>query len=205
MARPDPHSAFDDAQPRVRSLDWRARFDLAARVIDAEARLVVDGDGAWLDLDTRDLAIERVSDDTGARLDFELGAPHPFLGQRLRIARPARVVCVRYRTSPAATALHWSNQSAQWSNQFVYSQCQPIYARSIVPLPDSPSSRIAYRAALTAPRALTALMAATPLDRVEAGGEATTSYETVEPIPPYLLAFAFGDVVARELSPRARV
>ncbi|HWE29276.1 MAG TPA: M1 family aminopeptidase [Polyangia bacterium] len=205
MARPDPHSVFDDAQPRVRRLDWRARFDFATRVIDAEARLTIEGAGAWLDLDTRDLTIDRVSDDSGARLDVELGAPHPFMGQRLRIARPPRVVAIRYRTSPAAMALHWFNQSAEWLNQWVYSQCQPIYARSIVPLPDSPSARIAYRAELIAPRALTALMAAVPIDRVEAGDEATSTFETAEPIAPYLIAFAIGDYVARDLSPRSRV
>ncbi len=209
MARPDPHSAFDDAQPRVRRLDWRARFDFRARVIDAEAWLTVDGDGdgggAVLDLDVRDLAIDHVVDDAGGRVDYELGAPHRFLGQRLRLVRPPRLVGIRYRTSPAATALHWSNQSAEWSNQFVYSQCPPIYARSIVPLPDSPSSRIAYRAALTAPRALTASMAASFVERVEAGDQATTTFAMDEPVPPYLVAFAVSDVVARELSPRSRV
>ncbi|MGZ3407816.1 MAG: M1 family aminopeptidase, partial [Polyangia bacterium] len=198
MARPDPHSVFDDAQPRVRRLDWRARCDFAARVVDAEARLTVEGAGELLDLDARDLTIERVSDAAGERLDVELGAPHASFGQRLRIARPPSVVCIRYRTSPAATALHWSNQS-------VYSQCQPIYARTIVPLPDSPSSRIAYRAELTAPRARTTLMAATLIERREAGDDATTTYELVEPIAPYLVAFAVGDFVARELSPRSRV
>jgi aminopeptidase N len=201
MARPDPHSVFDDAQPRVRRLEWRARIDCAARVIEAEARLTVEGTGEWLDLDSRDLTIERVSDDDGARLDVELGAPHPFLGQRLRIARPPATVRIRYRTSPAATALHWSNQS-------VYSQCQPIYARSLVPLPDSPSSRIHYRAMLTAPARLTASMAAVQVERVEgagAGSEATTTWEQPEPIAPYLLAFAVGEYVARELSPRSRV
>ncbi|MGZ3425689.1 MAG: M1 family aminopeptidase [Polyangia bacterium] len=198
MARPDPHSVFDDAQPRVRRLDWRARCDFAARVVDAEARLTLEGAGELLDLDARDLTIERVSDAAGERLDVELGAPHASFGQRLRIARPPSVVCIRYRTSPAATALHWSNQS-------VYSQCQPIYARTIVPLPDSPSSRIAYRAELTAPRARTTLMAATLIERREAGDDATTTYELVEPIAPYLVAFAVGDFVARELSPRSRV
>ena len=137
MARPDPHSVFDDAQPRVQRIDWRARFDFAARVIEAEARLEIDrGDGEWLDLDARDLVIDRVGDRDGARLDIELAAPRSFLGQRLRIMRPPREVRIRYRTSPAAMALHWSNQS-------VYSQCQPIYARTLLPLPDSPSSRIA--------------------------------------------------------------
>ncbi len=212
MARPDPHSVFDDTQPRLRHLDWRARFDFDARIIAAEARLTFDGAGDVVDLDTRDLTIERVTGRDGARLDYELGAPHPFLGQRLRIARPPALVHIRYRTSPSAMALHWSNQSPQWSNQSppgstssVYSQCQPIHARTLVPLPDSPSSRIRYRATLTAPRALTALMAARFVARRDGTDEADTTYEMVEPIPPYLLAFAVGDYVERELSPRVRV
>lgn len=198
MARPDPHSVFDDEQPRLRHLDWEARFDFAARVIHAEARLTFSATGDVVDLDARDLVIDRVTDDDGIRLEIDLGAPQPFVGQRLRILRPSRVVRIRYRTSPQATALHWSNQS-------VYSQCQPIYARTLVPLPDSPCSRITYRAHLTAPAASTALMAAEFVDRTASAGEATTTFELVKPIPPYLFAFAVGEYVARELSPRSRV
>jgi len=184
MARPDPHSVFDDAQPRVRRLDWRARLDFDARVIAGEARLTIDGAGDLLDLDARDLTIEHVGDEAGGKLAIELGAPCGFMGQRLRVMRPPRVVVIRYRTSPAAMALHWSNQS-------VYSQCQPIHARTIVPLPDSPSSRLAWRAELTVPSGLTASTALTAA--------------TEEPVAPYLVAFAVGEYVARELSPRSRV
>jgi aminopeptidase N len=200
MARPDPHSVFDTSQPRVRHLDWRARLDFVTRTIHREARLLLDGDGELLDLDSRDLAVEQVTDDAGARLDVERGAPHPFLGQRVRIARPRGVTAVRirYRTSPQPIALQWSNQS-------VYSQCQPIYARSLVPLPDSPAARVSFRAELTAPRSSTALMAAAFVGRSETAAEATTAFEMVEPIPPYLLALAVGPYVARELSHRSRV
>src|SRR4051794_5511072 len=181
MARPDPHSVFDDAQPRVRRLDWHARFDFAARVVEAEARLSIEGQGDWLVLAAPDLPIERISDGAGAGLDFELGAPQPFVGQRLRIARAPAEGRIRYRTAPAAMALHWFNQS-------VYSQCQPIYARTLVPLPDSPSSRIAWQAHLDVPEGLVALVSASE-----------------RPMAPYLFAFAVGDYVARELSPRSRV
>jgi aminopeptidase N len=197
MARPDPHSVFDDTQPRLRHLDWRARLDFTARVIEAEARLTFDRAGD-VDLDARDLTIERVTDDDGARLDFEPAAPHSFLGQRLRVRGARGSVRIAYRTSPAAVALKWLNQA-------VYSQCQPIYARTIVPLPDSPSSRISYRAELTAPTAVATLMAAAQIGRSEQGGEATTSFELVKPIPPYLIALAAGNYVARDLSPRSRV
>ncbi|MDB4965913.1 MAG: Aminopeptidase [Myxococcales bacterium] len=201
MARPDPHSVFDDAQPRLRHLDWRARLDFAARVIEAEARLTfAGGDSASsdIDLDARDLTIERVTDDDGAALDFELAAPRPFLGQRLRVRGARGEVRIRYRTSPAAVALKWLNQS-------VYTQCQPIYARTIVPLPDSPASRISFRAEVTAPTGVTTLMAAREIGRTAAGGDTTAVFELVKPIPPYLLALAAGDYSARELSPRSRV
>ena len=42
-------------------------------------------------------------------------------------------------------------------------------------------------------------------ERVESGDEATTTFEMPQPIPPYLFAFAVGEYVARELSPRSRV
>src|SRR5204862_7658423 len=91
-----------------------------------------------VDLDARDLTIESVTSADGGRLDYEPGAPHAFLGQRLRVHAASPLVRIRYRTSPAAVALHWLNQS-------VYSQCQPIYARTIVPLPGLAAPRIRTR------------------------------------------------------------
>jgi aminopeptidase N len=209
VARPDPHSAFDDAQPRVRHLDWRVRVDFAARALDCEARLTLERDGNGgdggnrdgdiVDLDSRDLVIAGIDDGDGNRIAFELAPPHPFLGRRLRIAcGPARTLRIVYRTSPAAPALQWLNQS-------VYSQCQPIQARSLVPLPDSPSARLTMRAEVTAPRATTVLMGGAFAGRTEHGEEAVTRYVMDEPIAPYLLALAVGEAAARDLSPRARV
>ncbi len=199
VPRPDPHSVFDDAQPRVRHLDWRVRVDFASRTLAAEACLRVDGAGDFVDLDTRELDIVSIDDGEGAALPFELSPPHPFLGRRLRVERGrAHTVRIVYRTSPTATAL-------QWLNQLVYSQCQPIQARTLVPLPDSPSARLTMRAEVTVPRALTTLLAGAFVARVESADDATTTYEMVEPIAPYLLALAVGDFVARDLTPRMRV
>jgi leukotriene-A4 hydrolase len=208
VTRPDPHSFFDPAQPRVRHLEWQLRLDFESQILVAEARLWLErGNGsttpALLDLDTRELVIERVSDDEGAPLPYELSAPHPFLGQRLRISLrdDVTVLRIRYRTSPASPAL-------QWSNQLVYSQCQPTYARALVPLPDSPSSRITFQAQLTAPRrpGWLTLMAATNIEQREQDDVVITSWQMVKPIPPHLIALASGEIsLAAAPSPRVRI
>src|SRR5262249_15022054 len=90
-----------------------------------------------------------------------------------------------------------------------FSQCQAIHARSVVPLQDTPRLRIRYRAELTVPRALTAVMAAAHRERREDGDVppdmAIERFEMPQPIPPYLVAFAVGDLAARDLSRRTRV
>jgi aminopeptidase N len=208
--RRDPHSYADDAQATVEHLSWTADVDFATRTIACTAELRLGGGGGGgggraaaagaLDLDTRELAIESV-DDGAAPLPWTLAAAEPILGSRLRVTLGAgtRVVRIRYRTSPAASALQWLTpaQTAGGVHPFLFSQCQAIHARSLVPLQDTPRVRITYDAALTVPAGLRALMAA-----ADAGGG---RWRMPQPIPPYLFAFAVGELEGRDVGPRSRV
>ncbi len=209
MARLDPHSYADVAQPHQRHLSWNAEVDFAGRTVQAMATLRFDRGGGPVDLDTRDLWIRSVTAPDGRALQFELGPPEPILGQRLRVELPAGVdTCViRYRTGPEASALQWlePEQTAGGKAPFLYSQCQAIHARSVLPLQDTPRLRITYDAALTVPAGLRGLMAAGAVDRSVQGDGAVERYRMDEPIPPYLFAFAVGDLASRELGPRSRV
>ena len=212
MSRRDPHSYADDTQPQTVHLLWRARVDFSTRTLSAEATLTfrepAPGSGP-LDLDTRDLAIEAVFEGGGLPVPFTLAAPEPILGSRLRVELPAgaRSVTIRYRTSPEASALQWLDpaQTAGGVEPFLFSQCQAIHARSVVPLQDTPRLRIRYRAELTVPSRLRGLMAAAHVARTEHGAEALETWEMPQPISPYLLAFAVGDLAARDVGPRTRV
>lgn len=210
MSRPDPHSYADDTQPSTKRLTWKAWVDFAERRLKGEALLALDSTrGGPLDLDTRDLEIQAVETGDGKPIPHALHAPMPILGSRLRVELPqgAALVRIRYRTSPQASALQWLSpaQTAGGQHPFLFSQCQAIHARSVVPLQDTPRIRITFDAELTVPAPLRGLMAAAHAGREEKGGEAVERYTMPQPIPPYLLALAVGQLESRELGPRSRV
>ncbi|MFL5275345.1 MAG: leukotriene A4 hydrolase C-terminal domain-containing protein [Myxococcales bacterium] len=200
--RPDPHSCADTSQPRTRHVDVDLRPDFDARTVRAETTLHLSDAGQGpFDLDTRGLVVESVESADGKPLRYELSRAQPILGARLRVELPegTRAVRIRSTTARDATALQWlePGQTAGMKRPFLYSQCQPIHARSILPLQDTPAIRITYRARLHAPEGLRALMAA--------ARRAPDEFEMPQPIPPYLIAFAVGDLESRELSPRSAV
>ncbi|MFL5812557.1 MAG: M1 family peptidase, partial [Bdellovibrionia bacterium] len=110
--RIDPHSYADDTQPTVHDLDWKAFVDFEKHVIRAQASLrflECPKTDSPLDLDTRGLTLNKVTDLKGRALKFELGAMDEVLGQRLRVDIPAgsEGVVIDYETSPNASALQW--------------------------------------------------------------------------------------------------
>jgi aminopeptidase N len=212
MPRLDPHSYADTSQPQTRSLTLALRVDFETRTVSTEAALHFrEPGGGPLDLDTRDLRIESVRALDGAELPFTLAAPEPILGARLSVQLPegSRGLRIACTTSPQASALQWLTpaQTSGGAQPFLFSQCQPIHARSLFPLQDTPRVRVTVDSArITVPAQLRALMAAAPKGREPAPeGWATDVFEMPQPIPPYLLAFAVGDLTARQLSARCAV
>jgi len=203
--RHDPHSYADLDQGRTTHLDLHLRVDFGTRTLAGTATLTLAEPGSGpLDLDTRALHVEAITDGVGRPLDHELGPADEVLGRRLRIRRPTPTdtLVVHYRTSPEASALMWLDPGQTASGSpFLLSQCQAIHARSIVAVQDTPRARIAYRATLELPEGMAAVMSAAP---GEPDGT-TWRFEMPQPIPPYLLALAVGKLDHRDLGPRTRV
>jgi leukotriene-A4 hydrolase len=168
-----------------------------------------DAEPEHLDLDTRDLAIARVTDPaTGRDFAFSLGVPEPFLGRRLRIelagARPEKVR-IEYETSPAASAVQWltpeQTTSGRWP--FVFTQSQAIHARSWIPTADSPGVRVSYDAVVHVPAGMTVVMSAESLESDQKTG--TFRFRMPQAIPSYLIALAAGEIAFKALGPRTGV
>lgn len=215
MARLDPHSYADGSQPRTRGFDWSAEVDFEQQELRATVALQLAAPAAAegpFDLDTRGLAIESVTDAAGVPLAFTLHQEEQVLGSRLevRLPRGCAEVRIRYRTAKNASALQWLDPAQTRGGQqpFLFSQCQAIHARSVLPCQDTPSIRQTYTAALNVPKQLRAVMAAAPKGRETLNpspGRAIDKFEMPQPIPPYLFAFAVGDLASKDLSPRSRV
>ncbi|MEM8772659.1 MAG: M1 family metallopeptidase [Pseudomonadota bacterium] len=183
-----------------------AEFDLAAnfdtRVLSGAALIDFEylaSDAESVVLDTNGLAISSVeawNDGDWEALEFSLGADDPQLGSPLKImldGQPDRIR-IEYSTSPDAGGLQWLEpaQTAGKEHPFMFSQFQPILARSFAPLQDTPAVRMTYTAKIKTPPELIAVMgAAQDPDSVRDGDY---FFEMPQPIPSYLIAIAIGDI-----------
>jgi aminopeptidase N len=212
VPRIDPHSYFDDAQPRTRSWVLRLRVDFEQKILSGTVELrLASPAGGVLDLDTKGLAIEGVAAlGNGAAVPFDLASEEPILGRRLRLTLPPATegVVIRYRTGPDAVGLQWlaPAQTEGKVHPFLFSQCQAIHARTLVPCQDCAVARVTYDAEVSVPAPLSAVMGAGPTGEGPAGpGWRTFRFGMPQAIPSYLLALAVGELEGRDLSARSRV
>jgi leukotriene-A4 hydrolase len=206
----DIHSYAEPAVARVTHVDLDLEADFAARAFAGTASLDVLAEGAApvLTLDTRDLAIEAVSDGAGKALQWELGNKDAVLGSPLRVTLgAARRVQVKYRTSPGAEALQWLTpaQTAGGKHPYLFSQGQAILNRSWIPTQDSPGIRQTWTARIVAPKDLTVVMSAEMLGPVPVGDTRAWRFRMTHPVAPYLIAIAIGDIEFREIGPRTGI
>jgi len=208
MADRDTHSFARPEQVRTTHLDLDLMLDFDQKVatgvvthrierLDRSAPFVVD---------TSELDIRGVTDQSGAALAFELGEQvDEWTGKPLTItlADDTERVQIRYATSPLAEAMQWLSpeQTSGKEKPFLFTQGQAILTRSWIPLQDSPAVRVTWTARVTAPDDMVSVMSAE--FRKRRGN--VTRFTMSHPVPPYLIALACGDLVALPVSGRCAV
>jgi aminopeptidase N len=78
---------------------------------------------------------------------FKLGTPDKISGTADHsVAAYGRSVRIHYSSSPSAAALQWLTpaQTGGKKHPFLFSQSEAIYARTWIPLQDTPSVRVTY-------------------------------------------------------------
>ncbi|MCE9685168.1 M1 family metallopeptidase [Shewanella sp. AS16] len=206
----DYHSFANPDEVRVAHLALTLAVDFDARRLAGTAELSLTymlPDVRHLFLDSKDLQILKVQTPDGEALPYCLDARDPVLGQRLNIAlesHPAKMV-IHYLTSPQAQGLQWlaPEQTRGKRLPYLFSQSQPIDARSWIPLQDTPQARITFEAKLTVPKGMRAVMSA--MNSADTPLEGQFAFSMEKPIPTHLLALAVGELAYAELGPRSGI
>ncbi|XP_061384257.1 leukotriene A-4 hydrolase isoform X3 [Danaus plexippus] len=208
----DPSSFSRPEQAIIKHVDLSYDVDFEKKVLNGVSVLTIE----VLDyienvvLDTSELDIKSIELKDGTALQFKLGDPVPNYGSKLTIDLPQSAapeqhlqIKIKFNTSPNATALQWldANQTSGKKHPYLFSQCQPIHARSILPCQDTPAVKFTYEAEVIAPEKFTVLMSAIRLN----ANANKTSFSQPVPIPSYLLALAIGVLESRKLGPRSHV
>ncbi|MDN7129995.1 M1 family metallopeptidase [Pseudidiomarina sp. 1APR75-15] len=208
----DAHSYARLDEVSTPHLELNLTVDFAEQQLEGTATydLLRRSDATAIHLDTRDLTIQKTElwqDGVWQETPFALGEPHQTLGQELTvtIGEDADKLRIHYETAPTASGLQWLTpaQTAGKEHPFMFSQSQPIHARSWIPIQDTPALRLTYNAQVYTPAGLLAVMSAD--NSLSDDRDGNYSFTMPQPIPPYLIAIAVGDLEIKSISDNVAV
>jgi aminopeptidase N len=207
----DVHSYARPAQARATHLELDLSVDFERKVLSGTALHTVAGEGEIV-FDTKGLKISRTEaageDRQFRETRFVSGAMDKILGAPLTVTLPpnTRYVRIAYETSPDAVALQWlaPELTVGKKSPYLFTQGQPIYTRTWIPIQDSPSVRITYRAKIKTQPNFFAVMSATN-DQKTMVPTGNYEFDMQQAIPPYLIALAVGELQFRPVGGRTGV
>ena len=192
----DQHSfAKSDAITKHLKLNLTADFD--KKTLTGFAKYKIQNQNATkIIFDTKDLNITSVTLERDQKTGFKLGKKDDHMGQPLivDILPTTKEVTIYYSTVPTSEAVQWltPQQTADKRHPFLFTQGQAILTRTWIPCQDSPGIRMTYDADIAVPKDLMAVMSAS--NPTEKSADGKYHFEMKQPIPPYLIAMAIGDL-----------
>lgn len=205
---PETHSFSNIEKVRTTHLEWNAKVDFDLKQVSGTATwsFTNKNQEKYIHFDTYDLKIKKITVN-GKETQYSLT---PFVegygsGLSVPITGNDTVISIEYNTGANATALQWlaPEQTAGKKLPYLFTQCESIQARSLLPCQDAPANRITYNARLQVPKEMMAVMSAkNPTVRNENG---IYHFEMEIPIPTYLIALAVGDIAYKAIDERSGV
>lgn len=203
----EPHSFSQPYDAVITHLDLDINVDFEKEMIHGKASYLIENNNAsQIILDSKFLTIEKVQAD-GTDTSFSLGDFNEQLGNALKIEinKNTKRITIFYKTTHKTEALQWlkPQQTADKNHPFLFTQGQAILTRTWIPIQDSPQIRITYNATVQVPTELMAVMSAENPKAKTQDGKYT--FKMAQPISPYLIALAVGDIDYKAISNRTGV
>ena len=156
-------------------------------------------------LDYRDLQIFSVFSDKEPLLFATKVLPKANIGHDLIVVVPPKIgltgqITIHYATMPSSNGIHFSSKSLRESEyEFMYTHGEAILARTYFPCQDTPALKITSSAKITVSKPYTALFTGIETKRKEYKSKTVFEYENRKKISTYLINFAVGKVVKKQL------
>lgn len=205
----DSHTLSNYKEVSIEHAHLKLKVDFESKLIKGSVTHSIKNNSASTEfiLDTKYLTIDSVKDQNNNLLDFSFGEKDDLLGDPLIVSidSTTKKVTINYSTTSSSEALDWLNaeQTAGKEFPFMYTQGQSIFTRSWIPIQDSPGLRISYSADITVPEGMLPVMSATnPQVKNQTN---SYSFEMNQPIPPYLIALAVGNLEFSSIDHRTGV
>ena len=206
--RKEFHSFSNFDVVRAKHLLWNVNVDFEHKQIEGMATWYFDNPKKekFIHFDTYDLTIKKIKVNN-KEVQYFLTPELPDFGSGLSIPIQENdsMVTIEYHTGPKASALQWLSpaQTAGKKMPFLFTQCESIHARSLLPCQDVPANRITYEAIVGVPKGMMAIMSAKNPTEKTADGIYNFTMEI--PVPTYLIALAAGDLAYKAIDARTGV
>ena len=172
-------------------------------------------DGEVIVLDTRALKINSIIDsDTGEELEYVLDEQYELdaNGVPLKIYKEFSKgdqisILIKYDTTDGGSAVQWLDpeQTTGKIYPFMFTQCESILCRELLPTQDTPAVKVTVSMGLTVIKPLLAIDSGIFQNKIDNGDTVTYFYDQKIPIPTYLIALAAGAIEERVISDRTKV
>jgi len=198
-------------------LEANFKVDFEQKVIHGKVKIYFTSikDGEVIVLDTRALSINSIIDsDTGEELEFVIDTQYDLdaNGVPLKIYKEYSkgdniAILIDYDTTDGGSAVQFLDKEQTTGKQypFMFTQCESILCRELLPIQDTPAVKITTSMGITVPKPLLALDSGIYQSKIDNGDTVTYFYEQKIPIPSYLIALAAGAIEERVISDRSKV
>ena len=210
VASVDKYSYAHKSKAVITHLDLEISIDFISKKISGKATYIIDNSSASKKIyfDTQYLTIDKIFiDKHDTPTSFSMGDYEEYMGRELAITITPQTkrITIHYSTQEQSAALQWLNpeQTIGKRHPFLYTQSEPNFARSWIPIQDSPGIRITYNATVHVPSGLMAVMSAENPKNKSVNGK--YSFKMEQKIPAYLIALAVGDFEFKYIGQRSGV
>ena len=202
---------------RQTSIETNFNVDFTQKIIHGIVKIYFTAlyDGEVIVLDTRALKINSIIDsDTDEELKYILVRKYELEanGIPLKVYREYNKneqfsITINYDTTEDGSAVQFLDpeQTTGKVYPFMFTQCESILCRELLPIQDTPAIKITVLVGITVIKPLVAVESGIYQNKIDNGDTVTYFYEQKIPIPSYLIAFAAGAIEERVISDRTKI